>query len=136
MAYSSLCLLERLHKMDSVRWATDNAALLNWAVLAFAALGTLTQYLLHRRRQRKEAEAAEAEKKEQRRRKRNESALPKPKRNARAKCRGKAKPKQKPKNWWANGRSNSYAKRGERRPQDRTGRTHSCPQRNYPTCSR
>jgi hypothetical protein len=64
MAYSSLCLLERFGKMDSVTWTAENAALLNWAVMAFAALGTLTQFLLHRRRQRKEAERAEADKKE------------------------------------------------------------------------
>ena len=64
MAYSSLCLIDRFMKLDSAAWAAENTALLNWAVVAFAALGTLTQFLLHRRRQRKEAEKAEAEKKE------------------------------------------------------------------------
>jgi hypothetical protein len=64
VAYSSLCLLDRWLKLDSVTWAAENTALLNWAVIAFASLGTLTQFLLYRRRLRKEAEQAEAEKKE------------------------------------------------------------------------
>jgi signal transduction histidine kinase len=64
MAYSSLCLIDRFVKLDSAAWAAENTALLNWAVVAFAVLGTLTQFLLHRRRQRKEAEKAETEKKE------------------------------------------------------------------------
>ncbi len=94
MAYSCLCLLERFQKMDSVTWVTNNAALLNWAVLAFAALGTLTQYMLHRRRQRKEAEAAEAEKKQASEAKAAAEA------EEERKSKQPPKPKQKPKKWW------------------------------------
>ena len=85
MAYSSLCLLERFRKFDAVAWVGQNGPLLNWAVVAFAVLGALTQYMLHRRRARNEADAATAMK--------NEAA------EAEEKRKPPPKPKAKPK-WW------------------------------------
>lgn len=94
MAYASLCLLDRFGKLDSVAWTAGNGALLNWAVLAFAVLGTLTQYLLHRRRQRKEAEQVEAQKKEAA----DAKAAAEAEEERKSKLPPKAKAK--PKKWW------------------------------------
>ena len=89
-AYSSLCLIERIGKLDSVAWTTQNGPLLNWAVVAFAALGTLTQLLLHRRRMRQAAEKEESEAKLEAEAR---SALAEEERRRRL-------PKPKPKKWW------------------------------------
>jgi hypothetical protein len=88
VAYSSLCLIERFGKFDSVAWSTENGPILNWAIIAFAVLGALTQLLLLRRSMKiaaenaaaKSAEAAAAV----------EASKPKP---------PPPKPKPKPK-WW------------------------------------
>jgi hypothetical protein len=89
-AYSSLCLIERLGKFDAVAWTTQNGALLNWAVFAFAGLGTLTQLLMHRRRLR---QAAEKEA--------NDAKMDAEARAAQAEEERKRRlPKPKPKKWW------------------------------------
>jgi hypothetical protein len=60
IAYSGLCLLDRLGTVDSVSWAGQNAPLLNWGSGAAAVMGVLVQFLLERRRKRK-AKGAEEE---------------------------------------------------------------------------
>jgi hypothetical protein len=53
IAYSGLCLLDRLHTLDAKAWSTQNAGLLNWGCGAAAVMGILVQFLLERRRKRK-----------------------------------------------------------------------------------
>ena len=53
MAYSTLALLDRLHRLDSVEWSKTNGPLLNWGCAALIVLGVLVQFLLERRRQYK-----------------------------------------------------------------------------------
>ena len=53
MAYSTLALLDRFHRLDSVAWTEKNGPLLNWACGAWIVLGVLIQLLLDRRRRRK-----------------------------------------------------------------------------------
>jgi hypothetical protein len=90
MAYSSLCLAERLGKIDPVAWAAANAPLLNWAVAAFAALGALTQFLLQRRQANKAAAKEEEE----------EKLDAEAKATAAEEERKRKLPKPKPKKWW------------------------------------
>jgi len=65
IAYSSLCLLDRLDKLDAAAWADGHATALDWACLATAAVGLVVQFVLDRRRQRalreKQDAAREAE---------------------------------------------------------------------------
>jgi hypothetical protein len=48
LAYSSLCLLERLTKLNAVAFADRHEVLLNWSCGGMAGLGLLLQLLLNR----------------------------------------------------------------------------------------
>jgi hypothetical protein len=61
LAYSGLCLADRLGKLDAAVWSEQNALLLNWACAANVAAGLLVQVLLDRRRRRRKRDAAEEE---------------------------------------------------------------------------
>jgi hypothetical protein len=89
MGYSTLCLLDRLGRLDAVAWSGKQAGWLNWACVGVVLAGWLLQHTVERRRgerelQRKEAEAqiiAKAKEKEE-------------------KEKGKEKEKPKGKPWW------------------------------------
>ena len=53
MAYSVVTLMNSPGKFDSVAWATQNAPLVNWAMIGCTVLGILTQFILDRRRAKK-----------------------------------------------------------------------------------
>jgi hypothetical protein len=55
VAYSSLCLADRLGKLQAVPWADRERLLLNWACGVFALAGVFCQFTLERRRARKQA---------------------------------------------------------------------------------
>jgi len=57
MAYSSLCLADRLGKLEAVAWSEKQALLLNWACGLLTLLGFTFQILSERRRARKQAGA-------------------------------------------------------------------------------
>lgn len=65
IAYSGLCLADKLARFDSLGFVRQHAPLLNWAVAAVTLLGILAQYLVERRRVRLERE--EKDKAEKRR---------------------------------------------------------------------
>jgi hypothetical protein len=52
-AYSGLCLVDQLGKVDTVAWAEANTQLLNVLCILVAALGVVAQFLVERRRGRK-----------------------------------------------------------------------------------
>jgi hypothetical protein len=89
MGYSTLCLLDRLGRLDAVAWSGKQAGWLNWACVGVMLAGWLLQHTVERRRgereqQRQEAEAqiiAKAKEKEE-------------------KEKGKDKDKPKGKPWW------------------------------------
>lgn len=54
MAYSGLCLIDRLGKLDAIALAEKSPALLNWICAGVALLGLVVQYLLERWRVRNE----------------------------------------------------------------------------------
>ncbi len=56
MAYSGICLIEKLGKVETLAWIEKNGPLLNWALAAGALLGILAQRLLERRAARKQKE--------------------------------------------------------------------------------
>ncbi len=62
LAYSILGLLSALAVCDTVAWAGEQTAVLNWACGAFAVLGLLAQLLLERRRLRRQREQEKARK--------------------------------------------------------------------------
>ena len=49
MAYSVVTLMNSPGKFDSVEWATQNAPLVNWAMIGSTVLGILAQFILDRR---------------------------------------------------------------------------------------
>jgi hypothetical protein len=49
MAYSSLCILTQVAKLDVESWAEKNGPLLNWSCFSVAVLGILVQLLVQRR---------------------------------------------------------------------------------------
>jgi hypothetical protein len=53
MVYSALALFDRLHMVNSVQWAQNKGALLNWAFASLVVTGVLVQFLWERRRRRK-----------------------------------------------------------------------------------
>ena len=53
MAYSVVTLMNSPGKFDSVAWATQNAPLVNWAMIGSTVLGILTQFILDRSRAKK-----------------------------------------------------------------------------------
>jgi hypothetical protein len=53
MAYSVVTLMNSPGKFDSVAWATQNAPLVNWAMIGSTVLGILAQFILDRRRAKK-----------------------------------------------------------------------------------
>ena len=59
VGYSSLCLADKLGKLDAVGWAEKHTGLLNWGCAGLAGLGLLVQFILDRRQARKEWEQAE-----------------------------------------------------------------------------
>lgn len=48
MAYSGLCLLDKLGKLNALDWTERRMLLLNWCTIAVALLGLLTQFLIER----------------------------------------------------------------------------------------
>jgi MFS family permease len=52
MAYSSLCLVDRLGKLDPIALAERSPAMLNWICVGMALLGLVVQFLLERWRVR------------------------------------------------------------------------------------
>ncbi len=50
MAYSGLCLADRLHKLQAVAWADRESLFLTWACAVVALLGVIWQYTSERRR--------------------------------------------------------------------------------------
>jgi hypothetical protein len=74
MAYSGLCLADRLGKLNAVTWSAKQTLLLNWACAGFTGLGLFMQWYLERRRARKQKEAEQAaqKKKEKEREKERE----------------------------------------------------------------
>jgi len=52
MAYSGLCLGDRLGKLDAVEWTETRALLLNWLCVGITLLGLVVQLFLERRRAR------------------------------------------------------------------------------------
>lgn len=52
MAYSSLCLADRLGNLDCVAWSEQNALFMNWTCLGGTVLGLLVQFYLDQRRRR------------------------------------------------------------------------------------
>jgi hypothetical protein len=65
MAYSGLCLIEKLGSVEMLSWVEKNGPLLNWAVAAGALLGVLAQGQLDRRFARRKKEKAKAKEAEQ-----------------------------------------------------------------------
>ena len=53
MGYSVVTLLNSPGKFDGVAWATQNAPLVNWAMIGSTVLGILAQFILDRRRAKK-----------------------------------------------------------------------------------
>lgn len=89
MAYSCLCLLDRLGKLDAVVWSGKQVVLLNWVCVGLAGAGWLIQVLLDRwQRQRQQereeevaqlrAKAEEAKKKEKEKEKERKNSRRKP----------------------------------------------------------
>jgi hypothetical protein len=60
MAYSGICLLEKLGKVETLAWVEKNGPLLNWALAAGALLGIWAQRLLEGRADRKQKAKAKA----------------------------------------------------------------------------
>jgi hypothetical protein len=57
IGYGGLALLDKLGLVDSLAWARQNGALLNWGVVGCTVLGVLAQYLVDRRQKRRKAAA-------------------------------------------------------------------------------
>jgi MFS family permease len=50
LVYSTLCLADKLDKLDAVAWATDQGTLLNWLCGVLTLVGLVVQLILERRR--------------------------------------------------------------------------------------
>jgi MFS family permease len=61
VVYSGLCLADKLDKLDSVSWASDQGALLNWLCGTLTLFGFVVQFFLERRRLRKQRENEDEE---------------------------------------------------------------------------
>ena len=48
MSYSSLCLLDRLGKLDALEWAEQRTLVLNWSCVGATLIGLVAQFLLER----------------------------------------------------------------------------------------
>ena len=59
MAYSGLCLLDTLGRLDAVTWSAGRPRLLDWACGGVTLLGVVVQLALERRRRRKQGGAGE-----------------------------------------------------------------------------
>ena len=61
LGYSTLCLLDRLGKLDAVAWSGKHAGWLNWAAVGVMLAGWLLQHTVERRRSEREHQRQEAE---------------------------------------------------------------------------
>ena len=78
MAYATLCLLDRWHKLDAPVWTGDHVVLLNWLTGGLAVLGLLVQLLIERRRAiRQRAAESKAKEKEKEKDKEKKDSQPK-----------------------------------------------------------
>ena len=80
MVYSSLYLLDRLHKLDAAGWAERHTDLLNWVTGGIAVLGLMVQLFIERRRtlkQRATAKKAKEKDKEKDKEKEKKDTPPK-----------------------------------------------------------
>jgi hypothetical protein len=90
MCYSTLCLLDRLGKLDAVAWSGKQAGWLNWACVGLMLAGWLLQHTVERRRSEREQERKEAE----------AQIIAKAKEKEKEKEKEKDRDKNKGKPWW------------------------------------
>jgi hypothetical protein len=87
LTYSSLWLVHRLLKADTMAWAANNGPLWNWGLAALSVLGILVQFVLHHRYHKMKKDQQEQKKKAEENTKLEEELR-------------RRAPAAKPKSWW------------------------------------